>query len=502
MEVRNTRISDSDPLKGTNRSTVVLLSLLVVFLLSMNSFGPAHASAPPSINPEPASLVIGQANFTANASRSGPAGLSEPEFVAFDHSGDLWVSDYNNSLAAEYTPPFTTGESASLEVGSASFSTTGCAGTGAENVCSPHGIAFDPSGNLWVSDSENSSIVEFQAPFTTGEKSSVVLGEYSDGQPNATNLDEPFGIAFDSSGNLWVADSNDNRIVEYKAPLTSDEGASLVLGQTSLTSATDNVAQANMSGPEDIAFDRSGNLWVADTENSRILEFFAPFSDGERASEVIGEPNFNSFGGNDTQSTVALPEAIAFDHSGDLWVSDSGNSRVLEFPAALTAGENASDLIGQYSYFYGGPNSTRYQLGYPDGIAFDSSGNLWVADSGYARVLEYSNPLTYKPSSTTSSSTTSSSSQTATMSTTVVVATSRSVITTTPAASNTTSVVTTSSPIATTSAASTASTSSTSSKSGGGVPVFPYQFSAAAIFTFVLAASYLLIRRRTALKVR
>ena len=280
---------------------------------------------------------------------------------------------------AEYKAPFTTGESASLEVGSPSFSTTGCSNTGPASVCSPNGITFDPSGNLWVADSENNSIVEFKAPFTTGESSSIVIGEYSDGQPNATNLDQPYGIAFDSSGNLWVADASDNRVVEYAAPLSNNEAASLVLGQTSLTSVTDNDAKANMSGPEGIAFDH-GNLWVADTDNSRILEFAQPFSNGEEASQVIGAPTFKSFNGNETQSTVTLPEAIAFDPSGNLWVADSGNSRVLEFATPFSNGENASRLIGQYSYFYGGPNATQTQLGYPDGLAFDSSGNLWVAD--------------------------------------------------------------------------------------------------------------------------
>ena len=467
---------DSDVLRVTAHGASVFLLLVVIILLGMNSIGLVRASIPPSTRPEPASIVLGQANFNSTGSANGPAGLSEPEFVAFDHSGNLWVSDYNNSLVAEYSPPFTTGEHASLEVGSESFSTSGCSGTGAEDICNPHGIAFDPSGNLWVADSGNSSVVEFSAPFTTGEKSSIVIGEYSDGQPNATNLDEPYGIAFDSAGNLWVADSNDNRIVEYMAPLASGEAASLVIGQASLTSAGDNNAQANMSSPEDIAFDKSGNLWVADTQNSRVLEFTLPFSNGEKASEVIGAPNFSSFNGNDTQSAVTLPEALAFDHSGDLWVADSGNSRVLEFPTPTMTGENANILIGQYSYFYGGPNATQYQLGYPEGIGFDSNGNLWVADPGYSRVLEYSNPLTYTPTATTSTSTTA----TTTMTTTTATVTSSS-----------------SSPATTNSVTSGTLTSTTSNS--GGVPAFPYQFTIAASFTIALAAAYMLVRRRVGL---
>ena len=444
-------------LRDRSRGATLLSTLLAGFLLALYSFGPVRSSSPPpTIGPEPASLVIGQSNFTTFASANGPGGLSEPEFVAFDSSGDLWVSDYNDSLVAEYRAPFTTGEAASLELGSASFSTTGCANAGPGNVCSPNGFAFDPSGNLWVTDNQNYSIVEFKAPFTPGESVSTVIGGPSevDGAVSATTLGEVYGIAFDASGNLWVADSIDDRVLEFKAPLGSGEAASLVLGQPTLTSVKNDDAQSNMSGPEDMAFDRSGNIWVADTDDSRVLEFSQPFSDGEKASMVIGEPDYTSIAGNDTRSALTLPEGIAFDPSGDLWVADSGNSRVLEFAAPFSPGMDASDLIGQDSYFSGGPNATQTGLGYPQGIAFDPSGNLWVADPGFSRVLEYSDPLAYTsgPATTGSSTTT---------------------------------------PVATT-------ISTSSSSSGGGVPVLPYQLPIAAVFMVLLVATYLLVRRRVA----
>ncbi len=451
-------------MRGKARSAV-LLSFLIGALLTLNSVGLVHSSVPPSINPEPASIVIGQTNFTNITSGPGPAGLNEPQFVAFDKSGDLWVSDYANSIVAEYKAPFSNGSSAVLELGAPSFATNGCASTGLAYVCSPNGIAFDPSGNLWVADSQNNSIVEFKAPFSTGESVSMVIGQASetDGQVNASNLYNPFGIAFDGSGNLWVADSEDNRVLEFKAPLTSDEAASLVIGQSSLTSTSDDDARANMSGPEDIAFDQAGNLWVADTDDSRIMEFAAPFTNGEEASQVIGQDNFTSAGEGDTQSYIALPEALAFDNSGNLWVSDSSNSRVLEFAHPFSTGMNATRLVGQDSYFYGGPNATETILGYPDGLAFDSSNNLWVADSGNARVLEFNDPLTYQTSSSSTTSTVSA-------------------VTSSPSTAATTT---------------TAATSS-SSKSGGGVPVFPYSFAAAVIFSALLVASYLLVRGRGA----
>jgi hypothetical protein len=272
-----------------------------------------------------------------------------------------------------------------------------------------------------------------------------------------------------------VADSQDNRVLEYRAPLTSGEAASLVIGQASLTSTSNSNANSNMSDPQDIAFDPSGNLWVADTQNSRVLEFKTPFSSGEDASLVIGEPNFTSYGGNDTQSALSLPEAVAFDHEGDLWVADGGNSRVLGFAPPFSTGMNASRLIGQDSYFAGGPKATQTTLGYPEGLTFDASGNLWVADSGYARVLEFNDPLTYTSSATTTS-TTSATPQTTTAATT----------------SSPTSTAT-SSPGVTSS--STISSSSYSSSTGE-IPEFPFQFAAVVVVTAFVVGVYLVMRRR------
>jgi secreted PhoX family phosphatase len=151
----------------------------------------------------------------------------------------------------------------------------------------PQGTAFDSSGNLWVADSSNSRVLEYTTPLTTGKAASVVLGQ-SDfthrsvnqgggSTPSATSLAVPQGIAFDSTGNLWVADSSNNRTLEYKAPLNTNKAASIVLGQSDFTTGTSGLSQNKLNlrlvvfnGP---TFDSSGNLWIADENNHRILEF-------------------------------------------------------------------------------------------------------------------------------------------------------------------------------------------------------------------------------------
>ena len=93
------------------------------------------------------------------------------------------------------------------------------------------------------------------------------------------------GIALDASNNLWVADERNNRVVEFKTPLTTNESASMVVGQSNFLSNSSGANQSGFNSPTEVAFDHSGILWVTDSGNHRILEFPAPPSPGRmRAS--------------------------------------------------------------------------------------------------------------------------------------------------------------------------------------------------------------------------
>jgi sugar lactone lactonase YvrE len=209
--------------------------------------------------------------------------------------------------------------------------------------------------------------------------------------PSPTAIGNPTAVAFDSKGNLWVVDSSNNRVLEYAPPFSTGEAASLVIGQTSLTGSGDTSSSGSFFGPTGIAFDPSGNLWVVDSGNNRILEFKTPFSDGESASLVIGQPTFGGYIGTTTPGGLNDPSYLAFDPSGNLWVTDQGNNRVLEFTAPFSIGQKASAVIGQADFTSYAPSSTvtAKSLFEPVGIAFDSKGDLWVVDSGDDRVLEY-----------------------------------------------------------------------------------------------------------------
>jgi len=385
--------------------------------------------------------IIGQpsfANITAGRS-SGPFSIGNPSAVAFDSKGNLWVVDTYNSRILEYKAPFTTGEVASLVIGQRSL--TGTSDTSeAGGLFGPTGLAFDSKGNLWVVDSGDDRVLQFRPPFVDGENASVVLGQSSfigyRGATTATGMDSPSYLAFDRAGDLWVTDEGNNRVLEFAAPFSIGEGASLVLGQANFTAASPTPGANGLFEPTGIAFDSEGNLWVADSAHHRVVEYTAPLSTDEAASVAIGQPNLTIVGGS---STLTNAFAIAFDPSGNLWVSDGING-VLEFTFPLITGEAGNEIIGPKAVSQN-TLTPGLKLDDPEGITFDTGNNLWVADYDHGRVVEYGTVAGNATASTSSVSTTSTS------------------------------------------------------KSSGGVPVFPYQFAVAAVFTAFLAASYLIIRR-------
>jgi sugar lactone lactonase YvrE len=313
----------------------------------------------------------------------------------------MFVSDSSNQRVLEYLPPFTTAMNASVVFGQPDFISSGQNLT-QRGMGNPESVALDGSGDLWSADFDFSRVLEFEPQFTNGMKASTVGGEpdfvtssgNGGGSATQSNLSGgATGVAFDGACNLWVSDFNNNRVLQYIPTFVNGMNANLVIGQSDFVSSGSNTTANGLAGPQFITFDSSGNLWVADYENNRVLEFKPTFKTNESASLVIGQTDFISGGSNTSQNGLANPFGVAFDSSGNLWVADSGNNRVLKFPQPLSSGMNASVVIGQTDFVSGGPGSGAAGLSGPSSVAFDSAGNLYVVDPNNNRVLIFHPPL-------------------------------------------------------------------------------------------------------------
>jgi sugar lactone lactonase YvrE/DNA-binding transcriptional ArsR family regulator len=361
----------------------------------------------PFVNGQSASIVLGQPDFTSISSPSEISGrvLYGPTQVVFDSTGNLWVVDAVENRILEFVPPFRTGMSASLVIGQQSLYTVDSATTadklggppGPGPGCGPSGAAFDPPGNLWVADTCNNRVLEFEHPLATGMQASIVIGQrnftaYFAGVSNS-ELNSPVGPVFDTNGNLWVEDTWNNRVLGFVPPFSNGMKASLVIGQKDFVSSTTSNTRNGLNCRfGDLTIDNSGDLWVGDPGNNRILEFRPPFGDGMNASMVVGQSSFTTNQSAYSYSysffnTEKLGVATVFDSLGNLWASHT--NRLEEFRPQFVLGMQPSLEIGQPDFTSVAWSGGPNGLSSPSHPGFDPSGNLWVPDTGNNRILEF-----------------------------------------------------------------------------------------------------------------
>jgi sugar lactone lactonase YvrE len=171
-------------------------------------------------------------------------------------------------------------------------------------------LTFDAAGNLWVADTLNNRVLEYVPPFSNGMDATLALGQpsltsgaLSLSASSATSMSHPSGVAFDASGNLWVADYWNNRVLKFVPPFSTGMGANAVLGQPDFTTSAAGATRSGLNGPIDVAFARDGSLLVTDLFNNRTLLFAPPFTSGMNANLVFGQPDFS------TTSTSSTPTA-------------------------------------------------------------------------------------------------------------------------------------------------------------------------------------------------
>ncbi len=373
-----------------------------VYLREVNAGGRSATSTTLTANAE-----LGQPNFTSptcdNPLLSPSQQLCHPVGVGVNNSnGQLYVTDGDNNrvLIWPNAATFTNGEAAGVVLGQPDFTIgkkcTG--GTTARTICDPNAAIVDASGHLFVADTDGDRILRFSPPFSNDMEADMVIGQRglttSICGVGVDILCKPRDIKFDAHGNLFVVDSDNNRVLIFKAPLTDSEAASLVIGQPDFTSKRCNRGGTpgpnTLCGPKGLALDSAGNLYVAEDDNSRVLEFNDPLAQvGDiTASLVYGEPNFSTVACNVGANGVCHPDRVAIGTSGQLLISDGDNNRLLVFSSPLTS-TTANQVIGQPDFTSNAPATTASGFAAPKGLTVDSNRNLYVTDEDNNRVLRF-----------------------------------------------------------------------------------------------------------------
>ena len=242
-------------------------------------------------------------------------------------------------------------------------------GASATTLCNPAAVALDGAGNIYIADAGNNRVLEFaKAGNPPGASDAIANRSYgqgavsdfsdtrcadgagSDPPPSNHGMCNPGGVALDRSGNLFVADSGNNRVIEIDAPLAGTQNATRVFGQAGdFTASGCNRGAAapgasTLCAPAGLMLDVLGNLWVADANNDRVLEYDAPFGSDTAAAMVIGQGdggNFTTAGCNRGiapgdlnglgADSLCSPAAVAVDSNIDLYVADTNNNRALVY---------------------------------------------------------------------------------------------------------------------------------------------------------------------------
>jgi sugar lactone lactonase YvrE len=310
--------------------------------------------------------TAGAFGFT-NATGSAAA-FYEPEAVAVDTSGNVYVADTGNAAIRKVTSGGSVTTFAGLPGSLGSLD-----GTGTNALFyQPAGIAIDTAGNLYVSDYFNNIIRQVTpgAAVTTIAGLAGTTGS-TDGMSGSARFSNPQGVAVSGTGPIYVADSGNGSI----RVVTMAGTVSTFAGSPSAGSANGATASARFYNPRNVAVDTSSNIYVADTQNS-VIRKITPLG---AVSVLAGSSGvFGSADGSGGSALFSGPQGIAVDVGGNLYVADTGNNTVRK----ITSGGSVSTLAG-YAGFAGNADGTGTNAHFysPEGVAVDAAGNVYVTDT-------------------------------------------------------------------------------------------------------------------------
>jgi sugar lactone lactonase YvrE len=321
------------------------------------------------------STIAGTAKVSGSANGTGAAArFDAPVDVAVDGSGNVYVADENGDACIRMITP---GGVVTTLAGHAGL--TGFAdgtGTNAE-FDGPFGVCVDAGGNVYVGDSVNNEIRKIAPGGVVTTLAGTSGGGYVDGTGSAARLNWTTGVAVDGSGNVYVADSDNDEIrkITPGGVVTTLAGSP---GNAGSADGTGSSAQFNY--PFGLTVDGSGNVFVTDTANDTIRKV----TPGGVVSTVAGTPLMaGSANGTGSAALFSIPIGIAVDGNGNLYVSEQGNQTIrMITPAGVVT--TLAGTAGSPGSADGTGAAARFDL--PAGLVLDGSGNLYVADATNAEI--------------------------------------------------------------------------------------------------------------------
>ncbi len=328
----------------------------------------------------------GDEGYTGDGGKADTCLVHWPEAIALDDSNNMYIADANNNVVRRVdkkTGLITTIAGTGFRAGTGLGGYSGDGGpASAARLYYPSGVAIDPTGIIYIVDQRNDRIRKIDAAGTISTYAGTGFAGFSgDGGPAASaKLNHPTRIALDASGNLFIADSGNNRIRKVDATgnisTVAGDGVKGFLGDggTAIT--------AELNNPIDVAVDGSGNLFIADYGNNRIRKVDGGGTITTYAG--ISIPGFSGDGGPATAANIYEPAGLVIDAAGNLYFSDLANFRVRKIDlAGIITTVVGTGLPG---YNGDGINATAAQVWFPEGLAIDDRDQLFICDKGNNRI--------------------------------------------------------------------------------------------------------------------
>jgi sugar lactone lactonase YvrE len=330
--------------------------------------------------------VAGSAGAGFSDGAGSSAGFFEPTNICTDPSGNMYVADESNHTIRKVTPGGVVTTFAGSPGASGSSDGTGSAA----QFYYPFGVASDAAGNIFVADRSNHIIRKITpAGVVTTIAGTVGKAGSVNGAGTAAEFNLPEGITVDANGNIFVAEgqNDDVRMISSSGTVTTLAGNPGVVGSND---GTGSAAQFNL--PAGVAVDGNDNVYVADYGNNTVRKI----TSAGVTTTIAGQPGIpGSADGTGTAATFYSPTGIAIDPSGNLYIAEESNNTIRK----ITQAGVVTTLAGvPYSTVTVNGQTTKVGIGSsdgtgsaaefdaPDGITLDSSGNIYVADTGNGEI--------------------------------------------------------------------------------------------------------------------